>query len=398
MLQLVYNELEKLVKRKRILVILAFMLLLSGMGIYSAYRNAKNGERWNSPQGQLERIENNIKWMQQDLENPETTEAQKEDIQKSIEEQKQEIAVIQKKLSGQWDWKAELKKEVDASKKSMNEEAQDSVSAENPYLMEREYLLDHELEPLPFYKLNAFKLFNDVMEFMTMIFIPLLAIVMAADVISSEFQPPTIKLIMTRPVQRWKIVVSKYVAVVLSVAFVIAVAQLAVFLFGGFAFGWGGGEYPQTLGTQYRMVDVVRNVGMGAPERQMAAVEGSTFILPVWQFTLLSALYNMFTGIVMASLAFAVSSIIRNSSIAMVFSVLAGVGSFVIAAMFGFKSIMIANYMNYMDLGRIWKGSAAASASNPSITLGLAFLILGIWTLIAFAVSFAVFTKREAMV
>ena len=56
--------------------------------------------------------------------------------------------------------------------------------------------------------------------------LPLLAIVFAADVVSSEFSQGTIKLLLTRPVSRRRVLASKLVALILAIALTVLVGGM----------------------------------------------------------------------------------------------------------------------------------------------------------------------------
>jgi hypothetical protein len=70
--------------------------------------------------------------------------------------------------------------------------------------------------------------------------LPLLAIVFAADVVSAEFQQGTIKLLLTRPVGRARVLASKIVAQSLAITLTVVFGGIVAYLFGGIAYGWPG--------------------------------------------------------------------------------------------------------------------------------------------------------------
>jgi ABC-2 type transport system permease protein len=81
--------------------------------------------------------------------------------------------------------------------------------------------------------------------------LPLLVTVLAADIVSAEVSAGTIKMLLTRPVARWKVLASKLVVVVLFASLLVAVAALLSWLIGGLAFGWRGWSAPVFAGFRF---------------------------------------------------------------------------------------------------------------------------------------------------
>src|SRR5450756_2224078 len=82
----------------------------------------------------------------------------------------------------------------------------------------------------------------------TVLLIPLLIAVFGADLVSSEFAEGTITLLLTRPVARWKILLSKVVAMILFTTLTLLAAFFLAWGISGVAFGWSGWEAPILTG------------------------------------------------------------------------------------------------------------------------------------------------------
>src|SRR4051812_43633823 len=80
------------------------------------------------------------------------------------------------------------------------------------------------------------------------LFIPLLVMIVASDLVSSENSQGTIKLLLTRPVQRWKILMSKYVTLLLAVSMIVAMTGALAYLLSGMVFGYRGWTAPIITG------------------------------------------------------------------------------------------------------------------------------------------------------
>ncbi len=97
-----------------------------------------------------------------------------------------------------------------------------------------QYYLDRDVDPSSpngvtftreFVKKNASSLF-----------IPLMVVVIAADLVSSEHASGTIKLLLTRPVSRWKVLMSKLIAIIFFVSLTVLATGVLCYLLSGMVF------------------------------------------------------------------------------------------------------------------------------------------------------------------
>ena len=82
----------------------------------------------------------------------------------------------------------------------------------------------------------------------SVLLIPLLIAVFGADLVSSEFAEGTITLLLTRPVARWKVLLSKVVAMMLFTTLTLLAAFFLAWGISGIAFGWSGWDAPMLTG------------------------------------------------------------------------------------------------------------------------------------------------------
>src|SRR5215471_1043802 len=78
--------------------------------------------------------------------------------------------------------------------------------------------------------------------------LPLLALVFASDIVSSEFSQGTIKLLLTRPVGRANVLASKLAALALAITLTILFGGIVAYVFGGIAYGYAGWAAPALTG------------------------------------------------------------------------------------------------------------------------------------------------------
>ncbi len=191
--------------------------------------------------------------------------------------------------------------------------------------------------------------------------VELFAVIIAADIVSSEFTWGTVTMLCIRPVKRWKILLSKYVTVVMfTLAFVVILAVCSI-LFGLVFFGF--------------------------------PTHGES-VMPV--LARASGLYGI--GIVemlpMITLAFTISSISKSNSFSVGLSLLAlFTGTFLVELlrMYGFqwgKYLLFAN----LDLEAYLFGGFPMF---PGMTLTFSLVNLLVHFVFFLWVSWWVFTKRE---
>lgn len=122
--------------------------------------------------------------------------------------------------------------------------------------------------------------------------ISILIIIIASGIVSSEFSSGTVKFLLINPVSRWKILVSKY-ASLLSVTFaMLLICYISSAIFSGVFSGF------QDIGAPYLYVSGEQ------------VQSGSSFLFMAWRYLL-----GSIELIMMATLAFTLSSLTRNSAI-----------------------------------------------------------------------------------
>src|SRR5262252_2958466 len=78
--------------------------------------------------------------------------------------------------------------------------------------------------------------------------LPLLALVFASDIVSSEFSQGTIKLLLTRPVGRARILASKLIALCIAITLTVFFAAVIAYVLGSLAYGFRGWGAPILTG------------------------------------------------------------------------------------------------------------------------------------------------------
>ncbi|SDR77564.1 ABC-2 family transporter protein [Paenibacillaceae bacterium GAS479] len=108
-----------------------------------------------------------------------------------------------------------------------------------------QYYLDHDVNPN---SPDAATFTRQFMASSVSLFFPLLILALASDLVSGERTSGTIKMLLTRPVKRWKILFSKLIALTLYVSLAIITTGAVCYLISGLVFGYGGWTMPVFTG------------------------------------------------------------------------------------------------------------------------------------------------------
>ncbi len=238
------------------------------------------------------------------------------------------------------------------------------------------FYLDNDVSPI---SSSAGRFMSQFMEQSIFLFLPLLIILLAGDMVSGEMNTGTIKLILTRPVRRWRILLAKLLALSMLEMFVIFMMAFFSYVIARIVFGYSGFSEPVVTG--FRVV---------ADQLDTSAVR----TIPQWQYLLMSYAIGAFVAFVIGALSLMVSVLVRSSSasIGIMMSTLIG-GSFL--------SLFIADWKITRYLFTVNLNLTAYLTGSFQIVEGLdmvfSTLVLLGWSLGAIIVGFAVFTRKDIL-
>lgn len=201
--------------------------------------------------------------------------------------------------------------------------------------------------------------------------------VIAADLISAETSAGTMKFLLTRPVKRWRILTSKYISMLLSISAIMVLSAVIAYLISGIVFGYGGWDAP-----------VLTGFGM----KDGAVTTTDVYQLPVWQLLLMEFGLAWFVSMVVGVLTMFVSVLVRSTAAVMgimLASLITGtiltnlVSSWPSAKYLFMVNLQLTNYLN------------GSSPPVEGMTLNFSMLVLTAWMLVAFILSYFIFTKRD---
>ncbi|USB34025.1 DUF2705 family protein [Paenibacillus sp. YPG26] len=195
--------------------------------------------------------------------------------------------------------------------------------------------------------------------------VSIFSVVIAADIVASEFTWGTIKLLLIRPWTRSKVLLSKLLAVLLfavaiSVLFMIATIGITQLLFSSGSTAanieqMNFGEY--SLMMFYRFIDLV----------------------------------------VITIFAFMISSVFRASGLAIGLSMFLLMANSILSAILNPSRYSWAKYLlfNNMDLSQYKMRESAGIAATNGMSLGFSATVLAVYVAVFLVVAWLVFTKRD---
>jgi ABC-2 type transport system permease protein len=321
---LVKNEFIKMIKKKRFYVILLILLALIPMFTYAQMRVAQNTQKqfgttdWRAVQRQQI-----VDW-QKTLSSPRAPE----------------------------EWKQQLRARTEIAN----------------------YYLEKNVDPS---SPNAVTFTREFVKNAVGLFIPLIIMVISADIVSSEHSTGTIKLLLTRPVRRWKILMSKLITLVLFTSLTVLATGLLCYLISGLVFGYGGWDIPVFIGIQ-----------ASAAEVDFSHVRA----IPQWLFILMEFGLVWFSALVVAFMSLMLSVLVRSTAAGMGIMLAVLISGTILSSMV--SSWETAKYLFMVNL----KLTDYLTGSIPPIKgmdLAFSLSVLSVWAIVSLFVSFSVFTRKD---
>ncbi|KEZ52039.1 ABC transporter permease [Metabacillus indicus] len=324
MINLVYNEMIKIIRKKRLFIIAGILAVLVGLFTYAQMKEAQQ--------------------LQEEL--------------------------------GTTDWRTQLQQEII---NAQNRLSSSGISAEwKKYLQirmeQQQYYLDNDINPSAPGAPTFMRMFA---ENSIDLLLPLMVMVIAADLVSSEANRGTIKLLLTRPVKRWKILLSKYITLLLSISFIVLSLGVLSYLISGVVFGYGGWTMP-----------VLTGFTVTGEELNTENVQ----LIDQWQYILMELGLVWFVAVVIGTLTFTLSVLMKSTASVMGVMLAALIAGAILANMV--SSWESAKYLFMVNL-RLTDYVAGMAPPISGMSLGFSMSVLGVWAVCGLIVSFFVFSRRD---
>lgn len=259
---------------------------------------------------------------------------------------------------------------------------------ENPYIPDEgrasinvraeqlRFYLDNDVSPI---NSSAARFMGRFLEQSIFLFIPLLIIILASDMVSGEVNNGTIKMLLTRSVPRWKILMSKFLALAILEMMVLIIIALIAWITSMVIFRYGGFNEPVITGFNImgNMLDT-----------------SNVITIPQWQYLGMVYALGYLIAFVIGSIALMVSVLVKSTaaSIGIMMSLLIG-GSFLGFFIADWK---ITRYLFTVNLNLIGYISGSFQRIDGLNMVFSAMVLLG-WSVAAIVTSFVVFTQKDVL-
>ncbi|MDO7904990.1 ABC transporter permease [Paenibacillus sp. JX-17] len=276
------------------------------------------------------------------------------------------------------DWRLELQQAITDNQNSLGSDRvpEEWKKYRRIFVQQMQYYLEHNVNPN---EPNGVTFTREFMDNSINLFIPLLIMAVASDLVSGERTTGTIKMLLTRPVKRWKILLSKLLTLGMFVSLIVVSTFVISYLISGLFFGYKGFDIPVFTGFQINGSNV-----------DISAVHA----VPQWQYLLMQGGLIWFVALVVASLAFMVSVLVRSTAASIVVMMAALIAGTILTNMA--SAWESAKYLFMVNLG-LTNYLAGSPAPIEGMTLLFSLAVLGVWGIAALIVSFTVFTKRDIL-
>jgi ABC-2 type transport system permease protein len=289
--------------------------------------------------------------------------------------QYKEVQTQREKL-GTSDWRTTLQQQiVDTTNRLSSSRISEEWKKQLQITLQQEqYYLDKDINPSEPGAPTFIRIF---LENSIDLFLPLMVMVIASDLVSSEHSLGSIKLLLTRPVKRWRVLFSKYISLCLAISLIVAITGILSYLISGSIFGYKGWGTPILTGFS------VTDAGLNT-----SAVK----VLDLWQFLLMDFGLVWFVAIVVGTLSFMLSVLIRSTAAGMGVMLAALISGAILSNMV--SSWTSAKYLFMVNL-RLTDYLKGAAPPIEGMTLSFSLLVLLAWWAVSLFVAFFVFTKRD---
>jgi ABC-2 type transport system permease protein len=320
MLPLIQNETLKILRRKRFLIVIGILVAILAIVSYSQYRQLRDQRSRN--------------------------------------------------------WRADLQQRIASYQNTLrrgriNDSWARSLRAEVNRL---QFYLDHDIEPDKPTAPIFVRTFANVAGFLLL---PLLIAVLGSDIVSAENSEGTDKLLLTRPVRRWKILASKLVTLWLFATLTLFCGAVLAWIISSPVLPAGGWGAPMFNGFQF---------GKGTFK-----LEGIRQ-LPLWKDALIAYGLEWYALLTVASISLMLSVLFKSSA--------ASIGTMLASLIGGTILTRISPdwvagkylFVSALPLADYYSGQATP---YEGMTMFFCLALLGAWALGALAVSFTIFTRRD---
>lgn len=265
-------------------------------------------------------------------------------------------------------WREQLQQEIQTLKEEAHRD-QEFTSLHDFYELEiqmKEYHLNHDIMPIYENTLLGFVKSSIALTGIINLFV----IVISSSIVSQEYSWKTLKLLLLRPVQRYKLVLAKYVAILFNAAVILLCLTILAFAIGSIWFGW-------------------KDVSL----RYVYMVSGEIKDMSFFTY-LIKYLGSKFISMAMiAAFALMISTIFKNNALAITLAiVLQSAGSFITSLLTLLKLEKVSKYLFFSNTNLY---QYVEGTPPEGMSLGFSLGVLAVYFFVFMTVSLVIFQRRD---
>ncbi|AVQ44955.1 ABC transporter permease subunit [Clostridium botulinum] len=233
------------------------------------------------------------------------------------------------------------------------------------------------------------------------IFYILILIILLSDIISGEYTPNTIKMSLTKPISRKKIIISKFVVSTIIGASAIIISTIIFIIEAGIRFGLSDYKMPFDVGAKYILN---KSLPLTVTTSQMQPVRNSISIVPLWSGIVRFMLIAILVSIASISILIFISTLCKRSLISSIINfILVIVTSLICIWGIMDNNILATKYgallkftpiLYILDIFEVLSGYISVRLAS-SINIFFVLIVCLSWSLIMMFLITYIFAKRD---
>lgn len=232
------------------------------------------------------------------------------------------------------------------------------------------YKIENKIKGIPFgSNSNILLNFFDEYSFIILIMI----IIVSGSIISEEFSKGTIKLLLIKPYTRTKIILSKYITVLITIFFSIIITFILQLIIGGLFFGYSDLKIPH----------IVYDLSINAIKE-----------ISIFKHFLLTTISTLPQFILLGTISFALSTIFTSTALSNTLTILIALGSDIVNAIAQQFEIGILKF--FITLNWDWSVYLYGGISPyKGITLPLSIIVCLVYLIIILLITIIIFKRKN---
>lgn len=395
---LIKNEMIKLLRRGKTWVVsILFVVLIVLIGV-SLKSEENYMEEHSSYESQVSYLEADIADYEEELEQAKI-DGNQEDIQyyqEELEYSKNQLEELKENGEINIEWREELEKEKENLQNLLSTEETGEESSIKQRINEIDMYLEKDIEPIQDWEFNAFNFAKQFLFAIGMIILVSGIAIFMSDIVSGECTPPTLKFLLVQPISRGKVLLSKFISVVIATVTLICGLELAAFGVVGAATGFEGSKVPTLVGVEYEWNNSEVATG-GAPYLQ--PVDGSGEFITQGEALLRSLGVQVLFIVATCAFVFFISCLFKSSMVTMAVSIAITIAATIIPQL----SSTISKgahllFISYSHPTELVSGNIGTMYNNSNMTMSMGIIVMLVSTVVFYLLGNFIFKKKDILI